>query len=291
MPAFQMLKSGWAYPQEPMQRPLRAILIFILLFVVFSLLQAVMALLAYRFLLGGSLVDLGTAYQSAREGGGALPADSPVMGNFLKAMVIGMTPAGLLSALFARFMARYGLPQRQGHLPLGKPQINILQWIAILVVFVIAMGAIFNLIFWIAGIDPSTYETSAKGLSDAQSKAGLVEKTLADLARDPKLFVFAIPGVVIGAPFAEEFIFRGGLFAGLKNSFVGAPGAIIITAALWALAHGQAAPWMFIGVLFVMGLVLGLLLLRFGSLWVTIICHVLWNAISSGIMFYTGTHS
>ena len=291
MSAFQILKSGWDYPQQPMQRPLRAILIFILLFVVFSLLQAVMAFVAYHFLLGGSLVDLGLAYRSARDSGGTLPADSPFMANFLKAMVIGMTPAGLLSALFAWFMARYGLPQRQGHLPLGQPRINILQWIITLVLFVIAMGVIFNLIFWIAGIDPSTYETSAKGLSDAQSKAGLVEKTLADLAQDPKLFIFAIPGVVIGAPFAEEFIFRGGLFAGLKNSFVGAPGAIIITAALWALAHGQAAPWMFVGVLFVMGLALGLLLLRFGSLWVTICCHILWNVISSGAMFYTGTHS
>jgi len=48
---------------------------------------------------------------------------------------------------------------------------------------------------------------------------------------------------------------------------------------------------MFVGVLFVMGLALGLLLLRFGSLWVTICCHILWNVISSGAMFYTGTHS
>jgi len=39
----------------------------------------------------------------------------------------------------------------------------------------------------------------------------------------------------------------------------------------------------------VIQLVLGLLLLRFGTLRVTILCHALWNTISSLVMFYSGS--
>ena len=52
------------------------------------------------------------------------------------------------------------------------------------------------------------------------------------------------------------------------------------TSIAWALLHATE-PWLSIGLIFLMGLVLGFLLIRFGSLWVTIICHGVWNSIYS----------
>jgi uncharacterized protein len=62
-------------------------------------------------------------------------------------------------------------------------------------------------------------------------------------------------------------------------------GAVVITAALWAVVHGASAPWLFVFVIFIMGLLLGWLLLRFGSLWVTIVVHAAWNGFSSLAIF------
>ena len=101
------------------------------------------------------------------------------------------------------------------------------------------------------------------------------------------MFALALPGIILGAPLAEELIFRGPLFAALRTTWIGKTGAVVLTAAGWSLIHGASAPWLFVGIIFVMGLVLGLLLLRFGSLWVTIVCHCVWNSLSSLAIFGT----
>ena len=95
----------------------------------------------------------------------------------------------------------------------------------------------------------------------------------------------------MAAPLTEELLFRGALFSAIASSRLGRIGAVMITAALWALAHATSAPLLFVGILFVMGICLGLLLLRFGSLWVTIACHASWNAMSSLALFGAGTSS
>jgi len=288
---FFKARLMWLYPQQPMQSFWRAIGFFILLFSLFLLMQTVCGLLVFHYRFGGDLLSLGQLGSVAQGGNAPDGMSNPQMVQFMKSMVIGMFPAGLPVAVLALWLAQFGLPSRGGKLPLEWPKIGILGWVLLLISFAIFMGLVFNLLFTALGIDPATYETSAKGLADAKSNAGLVEKTLADLAQDPLLFAFAMPGVIIAAPLAEELMFRGALFAGIANSKLGRPGAVLITAALWAFAHGGAAPLMFIAVLFIMGIVLGLLLLRFGSLWVTIACHTAWNALSTIAMFSAGTHT
>ena len=54
----------------------------------------------------------------------------------------------------------------------------------------------------------------------------------------------------------------------------------LITSVLWSLLH-LTEPWLAIGIIFMMGLTLGTLLIRFGSLWVTIACHSVWNGFYS----------
>ena len=102
----------------------------------------------------------------------------------------------------------------------------------------------------------------------------MVEKVMADLSDEPLLFALALPGVTLLCRSWKRLCFAGRLFSALRNSWFGKTGAVFITAAAWAVVHGMAAPWLFVFIIFVMGLVLGWLLLRFGSLWVTIVCHV-----------------
>src|SRR5207248_1030086 len=45
--------------------------------------------------------------------------------------------------------------------------------------------------------------------------------------------------LVVAAPLFEETFFRGFLFKGFESSFMGAVGAVLVTAALWAMIHIQ----------------------------------------------------
>ena len=56
------------------------------------------------------------------------------------------------------------------------------------------------------------------------------------------LFWLAFPAC-IGAPLAEELVFRGQLFAALARSRAGFSGATLITSALWSLLHITGAGW------------------------------------------------
>ena len=57
-----------------------------------------------------------------------------------------------------------------------------------------------------------------------------------------------------------------------------------MTAAAWSLLHFSET-WLTIGLVFLLGLVLGWMLYRFGSLYVTMACHALWNATVALIIF------
>ena len=85
---------------------------------------------------------------------------------------------------------------------------------------------------------------------------------------------------MIVAPLFEEIFFRGFLFRGIANSWLGAPGAIVITAAVWALIHLQYS-WTDIGMIFLLGLFLGYARYRTGSTTLTVLLHALWNTAST----------
>jgi membrane protease YdiL (CAAX protease family) len=86
--------------------------------------------------------------------------------------------------------------------------------------------------------------------------------------------------LVVGAPLFEETFFRGFLFKGLASSRLGVTGAIVITAAAWALIHLQYEAYE-MAVIFVMGLLLGLARARTGSLFVPLAAHGLANLIAT----------
>jgi membrane protease YdiL (CAAX protease family) len=106
------------------------------------------------------------------------------------------------------------------------------------------------------------------------------------LSSDP-LFYLIAAGLVIGGPLAEETTFRGQLFAALAQSRIGVPGASLVTSGLWACAH-ITEPLHVIALLFLMGLALSWLLVRFGSLWLPILCHAAWNGLQALALYGAG---
>ena len=96
-----------------------------------------------------------------------------------------------------------------------------------------------------------------------------------------ELTLYQLGGVIIGAGFGEEYLFRGFLFQRLAmllgGNKLGWGMACVIQAALFGLAHAYQNP---LGMLLTgsIGLTMGLLFLATGrNLWVPIIAHTLYD--------------
>jgi uncharacterized protein len=86
---------------------------------------------------------------------------------------------------------------------------------------------------------------------------------------------FLIAAVIV-APASEEIIFRGFLFRGWARSDRSAWPAIVVISVLWAALHVQY-DWTGILQIFIIGLFLGWMRWRSGSLLLTILLHALFN--------------
>jgi len=269
---FIKARKAWLYPAEPMQSVWRALVITAVIFVLYSIFQALFGIVAASVMYATDIEALKTALTDS-SGGTALTNATRL--TFVKSVMIGTFPAAVVASFLAVAICPYGLKSKAGNLPLHWPKIGPLGWAIVIIGFWVFTEAISGGILTALGVDAS--------------KSGEVEKALIALAKERSFFTFALPGAVLGAPLIEELLFRGIMFAGLVNSPLGKRGAVLITAAVWAVAHAFGAPWYFVIVLFVMGLVLGLLMLRFGSLWVPIACHTLWNLIVTLVLFQMGS--
>lgn len=85
--------------------------------------------------------------------------------------------------------------------------------------------------------------------------------------------------IVIAAPIFEELFFRGFVITGLSNTFMGPIGAIAISALTWAAIHVQYELYI-IFIIFIFGLVLGLVRLKTNSVLLTIGLHAFMNFLS-----------
>ncbi|MEC9374602.1 MAG: CPBP family intramembrane glutamic endopeptidase, partial [Planctomycetota bacterium] len=89
-----------------------------------------------------------------------------------------------------------------------------------------------------------------------------------------------IVAVVIGAPIVEEVIYRGFLQSGIAAVVDNRWTAILITSALFAVAHIGAADWHALPGLFTLSLAFGILYERTGRLGVCIFAHAAFNALN-----------
>lgn len=206
------------------------------------------------------------------------------MQEFGTAFLIGLFPAGVAAAALAWWLAGRTAAERNERLGLTLPKLGVMGWIVVSLGFLASMYAFIFAVTLIFGINPADYTPGPHGESPESGSAGLVKELMFGIANDPRLFALVLPAVVIGAPLSEEMIFRGQWFAALAQSRLGRVGAALITSAAWALMH-MSEPWLSIGLIFAMGLVLAWVLLRYGSLTLTIILHGLWNGVYSLLIF------
>jgi len=85
--------------------------------------------------------------------------------------------------------------------------------------------------------------------------------------------------IIIFAPLFEEAFFRGFLFVGFRQSRIGAAGTIGLTAFIWTLLHIQYGVYE-LATTFVLGIVLGIVRLKTGSLCSSLLIHAFWNLVA-----------
>jgi membrane protease YdiL (CAAX protease family) len=85
--------------------------------------------------------------------------------------------------------------------------------------------------------------------------------------------------IIIFAPAFEETLFRGFLFEGFRQSWLGVVGTIVLLSLVWSLLHLQYGAYE-ITTIFVLGLILGIVRFKTGSLWSTLLMHSFTNFIA-----------
>ena len=115
-------------------------------------------------------------------------------------------------------------------------------------------------------------------LGFGQAKPEFVMETYRS-ARDSGALIVLVIGICIAAPIAEEAFIRGFLFRGWSQSFLRPAGAIALSSAVWAAMHVQYNLF-YIVQIFTVGLLLGHVRHRSGSIWPTMAMHAAWNVVS-----------
>lgn len=251
---FRRARHNWLYSAVNAQPLWFALIAMVLAFVINMILQGVAAV-AIAPLMEGGLTDPRA---------------------IIKGTILGMLPVAIITVAAAYWLATLKGGQARISSALHVPRLGVGGWIVVPLGFMLVMYGVIFAIVVIFQVDLTAYTPGANGESPDTGSAGLVKEAMFDLANEPRLFWIAIPSVALGAPLVEEFMFRGPLFAALANSRIGRWGAVLLTSAGWSLMH-MTEPLFSVALIFIMGLALGALLLRFGSLWVTMLCHGVWN--------------
>jgi uncharacterized protein len=265
MALLQQMMSPITYRASNPAGPWLGLFLTLTLAIVYMVAQALFAVLIAATVLGAAVDD-----QRA----------------IVKGAIIATLPAALVAAALGVAFAKVRGGRARDVIALKDPGLSAWQWSGLVAMFLAGMWAFVILVGLVLQIDPAQYTPGPDGSSPSTGSAGLVKEAMYGLVREPRLFAMALASVAIGAPLAEEIIFRGQFFALLTQSRLGRTGAVLLSSALWALLHATE-PRLTIALIFVMGLVLGCVLLRFGSLWVTMVMHGAWNAVYSLFIFST----
>ena len=97
-------------------------------------------------------------------------------------------------------------------------------------------------------------------------------------------FLIYMIGGCIAAPVMEEFVFRGFMFRGWSQSFLGPVGTIVLTSVVWGATHIQY-DWFERFWIVVTGLALGYFRWRSDSTWLTVMVH---SAINTFVFLSVG---
>ena len=132
------------------------------------------------------------------------------------------------------------------------------------------------------------------GAWDAVSRAmgrevtpGFMVEVLKSARADNALWLLVV-AFCVAAPVTEEVLVRGFLYRGWSESFLRPVGAIVLSSLVWTAMHLQY-DWFFFGEMFSIGLLLGYLRYRSGSIWLTIFVHGL-NNLAATVQTYWLAH-
>lgn len=117
-----------------------------------------------------------------------------------------------------------------------------------------------------------------------------LEQTQSIVFKDAKglsEIVISAVALLIIAPVAEEMVFRGFIFKGIRNSS-GFIVAAILSSVIFGLAHGQVNVAIDT---FCLGIFLCYLYEKTGSIWPSIALHIIKNTIAFSLIFFTGIGS
>lgn len=111
----------------------------------------------------------------------------------------------------------------------------------------------------------------------AKDGAAADQEGIFDLVNGTQNYLWLILGVSVGAPFFEEFLFRGLLHEGLRQSFLGPWGSGVIIGILFSAIHMQYQdPSAFVA-LFLLGMLFTAARELTGSLWAAVAIHFIQN--------------
>jgi membrane protease YdiL (CAAX protease family) len=145
------------------------------------------------------------------------------------------------------------------HLALHLPRaLSLFKWLAYLVIYIVASD---GLTWWLGR--PLVTDFMIRAYESAGAALPLLWLCL-----------------LVGAPLAEEFFFRGLMFSALVETRLRFIGTILLTSALWAFIHRQYGLYG-IAQVFGIGVVLGFARWRTGSLWTTVFLHGVVNLVST----------
>ncbi|RTL50290.1 MAG: CPBP family intramembrane metalloprotease [Bradyrhizobiaceae bacterium] len=117
---------------------------------------------------------------------------------------------------------------------------------------------------------------------------GFMGEVLTSARADNTLWLLVL-AFCVAAPITEEFFVRGFLYRGWSESFLRPAGAIILSSLVWTLMHLQY-DWFFLGEVFSIGVLLGVMRYCGNSVWLTVVLHGLNNlAATIQTMWLTGS--
>ena len=96
---------------------------------------------------------------------------------------------------------------------------------------------------------------------------------------EPVTIVLMALLAVVFAPLAEEFVFRGMLYAAFQKTRLGIIGSAILLSALWSVMHWGYSSQNLVA-LFGLGLLFAYIVWRTGSLWPAVVGHAANNLVA-----------
>lgn len=203
--------------------------------------------------------------------------------------VAGLKPAGHLEALLTArvavfllafqtvtiiltfFAARWFAPAGKTLLPTRWPRLGLKAIVGVVVLF---FGLLAIVSAAIMAFDPQLFANDVNPFAEMMQ------------ARTWWMMLIA---AAIGAPLAEELLFRGLMFGVLRETPLGFPGATVISSMAWAILHLQYSA-IAIALIVVMGFYFAWLREKTGSILPSMICHGLYNgAIVLALAFTAGS--